>query len=141
MSLSIVRSLYIDIMRTVRTLYTENLCICTLCTDNPCMHQKIGFFYNSENFVVMISDLWKLQCIHEILLMLSSSEYIFNNSQEIHTKNAFTGSSHKNLSINTPKYILTRISPLIHKKDDLQESIAILFILSSSRSLNPFSLL
>jgi hypothetical protein len=44
----------------------------------------------------------------------------------------------KKLSINTPKDILTRSSPLIHKKDDLQETIAILFILSSSRSLNPF---
>ena len=82
--------------------------------------------------------LLKLWCVHEILLMLSFSKYIFNHAQEIHTKYALTRSSHKKLSIKTPKDNLPRISPLIHTKDYLQDSIAILFILSSSRSLIPF---
>jgi hypothetical protein len=130
--------MYIDNPHTLHTLYTDNLRIRTLYTDNPRTHKKIGFFCNFENFVVMISDLLKLQCAHDILLMLSFLEYIFNHAQDIHTKYALTRSSHKKLSINTPKDILTRSSPLIHKKDFLQETISILFILSSFRSLNPF---
>ena len=45
--------------------------------------------------------------------------------------------SHKKLSINTPQDIHKKLS-IDPQKDDLQETIAILFILSSSRSLNPF---
>jgi hypothetical protein len=134
MILSTVRSLYTDNPRTVCTLYTDNLRIRTLYTDNPRTHQKIGFFCNSENFSVMISDLPKLQCVHEILLDLLSLRIDLQScSRDPHQR-----CSHKKLSINTPKDILTRSSPLIHKKDVLQETIAILFILSSSRSLNPF---
>jgi hypothetical protein len=93
MILSTVHSLYTNNPCTVHTLYTDNLRIHTLYIDSPCMHQKIGFFYNSENFTIMILDLLKLQCVHEILPISSLLEYIFNHSQEIHTKNSLTRSS------------------------------------------------
>jgi hypothetical protein len=134
MILSTVRSLYTDKPHTVRTMYTDISRICTLYTYNPRTHHKIGVFCNSKNFTVIILDLSKLQCVHEILPISSLSEYIFNHAQDIHTKML----SQKSLSISTPKDIVTRSSPLIHKKNVLQDSIAILFILSSSMSLNPF---
>jgi hypothetical protein len=138
MILSTVLSLYIDIPRIVHTLYIDSSCIRTLYTDSPCTHQKIGFFSNFENFIVMILDLPKLQCIHEILPISSLSKYIFNTCSRDPHHICSTRISHKKLSINTPKDILTRSSPLIHKKYILQETIFILFILSSSGSLNPF---
>jgi hypothetical protein len=70
------------------------------------------------------------------ILWLPQSPIYLQYAQVFHTKNAQEALTRS--SPNTPKDILTRSSPLIHKKDDLQETIAILFILSSSRSLNPF---
>ena len=57
--------------------------------------------YTSEDRVSKASRLFpsrslilkKIWCVHEILLTLSFSEYIFNHSQEIHTKDALTRSS------------------------------------------------
>jgi len=94
MILFIVRSLYIDILCIVHTLYSDSLRIHTLYTNSPRTHQKIVFFCNSKNFAIMISDLPKLQCIHEILLISSLSEYIFNSfSRDTHHR-----CSHKKLS-------------------------------------------
>ena len=93
-------------------IHIQPTCTHTLYTDRPCGHQKIGFSVNPRILSSRSMTLLKLWCIHEILLSLSSSQYIFNHAQEIHTN--------KKLSINTPKDILTRSSPLIHKRDSHQ---------------------
>jgi hypothetical protein len=111
-------------------------CIHTLCKDNSRMHQKLGFLKFREFYR---QDL--RHCRNFDASMRSSSRSLPQNISSIMLKRSIPIML-KKLSINTPKDIHKNLSidpqkgfsPNVHFTRDP----SFLFILSSSRSLNPF---
>jgi hypothetical protein len=119
-------------------IHSQPACTHTLYTDNPHGHQKIGFSVTPRLFR---QDL--RHCRNFDASMRSSSRSLPQNRSSIMLKRSTPiRFSHKKLSINTPKDITKKLS-IDPQKGFLPNVLltrdpSFLFILSSSRSLNPF---
>ena len=137
----IYNQLYVNTYQQhISTIYHQQVITTRNTKKTRCMYNFLFITdYNPWGFLATTEQSTTLQ-EHQLYhaSMRSSRSPLSHNRSSIMLKRSTPKCSHKKLSINTPKDILTRSSPLIHKNDYLQESIAILFILSSSRSINPF---